>query len=188
VWSTLALTIRSDGSSDYEVIGCSPFPRHWIYGAGGALAAKSGTTDYKEWYRRVLKGSTPWGDADSPAVVTAVESAAERDLSTRIMREGRSPTVRTLKAGKVLMCQGEEGSEVALLLDGVVSIDVDGEVVAEVGPGAILGERAVIEHGRRNSKVTAATNFRIAVADSADLDPEALQLIGRGHRREHGAV
>jgi hypothetical protein len=188
VWSTLALTIRSDGSSDYEVIGCSPFPRHWIYGAGGALAAKSGTTDYKEWYRRVLKGSTPWGDADSPAVVTAVESAAERDLSTRIMREGRSPTVRTLKAGKVLMCQGEEGSEVALLLDGVVSIDVDGEVVAEVGPGAILGERAVIEHGRRTSTVTAATNCRIAVADSADLDPEALQLIGRGHRREHGAV
>ena len=30
-WSTLALTIHVDGSSEFEVIGASPFPRHWIY-------------------------------------------------------------------------------------------------------------------------------------------------------------
>src|SRR5437660_198714 len=39
-WSTLALTIRADGSSDWEVVGASPFPRHWVYDRSGALAAK----------------------------------------------------------------------------------------------------------------------------------------------------
>ena len=30
-WTTLALTINADGSSSHELIGASPFPRHWIY-------------------------------------------------------------------------------------------------------------------------------------------------------------
>ena len=38
-WSTLALTIRADGSSSFEVLGASPFPRHWVYGPDGKLAA-----------------------------------------------------------------------------------------------------------------------------------------------------
>jgi len=132
----------------------------------------------------VLKGSTPWGDADSPAVVTAVESAAERDLSVRIMREGRSPTVRTVKEGTIVMQQGDEGSEVMLLLDGVVSVSVDGEVVAELGPGAVLGERAVLEHGTRTSTVVATTACRIAVARADELDRDALRNVSDHHRRE----
>ena len=30
-WTTLSLTINADGSSSHELIGASPFPRHWIY-------------------------------------------------------------------------------------------------------------------------------------------------------------
>jgi hypothetical protein len=37
VWTTLALTIRSDGSSAFEVVGASPFPRHWLYDEHGVL-------------------------------------------------------------------------------------------------------------------------------------------------------
>ena len=36
-WTTLALTIRADGSSEHELIGASPFPRHWIYDHEGKL-------------------------------------------------------------------------------------------------------------------------------------------------------
>src|SRR5436190_919044 len=61
VWSTLALTIRADGTSSFEVIGASRFPRHWIYGPDGALSAKSGLTDFKDWYRRSFGTHTPWG-------------------------------------------------------------------------------------------------------------------------------
>jgi hypothetical protein len=185
VWTTSALTIYDDGTSEHEVIGASPFPRHWVYDADGELVAKTGTTNFKNWYRRVLPKSTPWGDAESPALVTAVESAAERELSRQIMREGRTPTVRKVGAGMTLMRQGDDGTDVMLLLDGVVSIDVDGEIVAELGPGAILGVRAALEHGVRTSTVSALTDCRLAVATADDLERSVLEQIGVGQRREH---
>lgn len=181
VWTTLALTIYDDGTAEHEVVGASPFPRHWVYDAGGELVAKTGTTNFKNWYRRVLPKSTPWGDAESPAVVTAVETAAERELAHRIMREGLAPRIRTFKAGSTLMRQGEPGSEVMLLLDGLVSIDEDGEIVAELGPGVILGERAALEGGTRTSTVVAATACRVAVVGPDDLDRETMHRVSLGH-------
>ena len=80
--------------------------------------------------------------------MTAVESALERQLSTTIMRAGAKPEIRTLKKGKHLVEQGDQGRDLFLVLDGVLSVIIDGEVVAELGPGAILGERAVLEGGR----------------------------------------
>ena len=92
-WTTLALTIRADGTSEYELAGASTFPRHWIYDSDGGLVQKSGVIDFGKWYREAHEQNTPWGKEDSAAVVTAVESALERDLSLEIMRaEGkRSP-------------------------------------------------------------------------------------------------
>jgi hypothetical protein len=184
VWTTLDLTIYDDGTSDFELTGASPFPRHWVYDADGELVAKSGTTNFKNWYRRVLPRATPWGDTDSPALVTAVETAVERQLATHIMRAGRRPTIRRVPAGEAVMRQGEQAADVALLLDGVVSVAVDGAVLAELGPGAVLGERAVLEAGRRTSTVTAATDCRIAFASRADLDTDALHALRASHRRE----
>src|SRR5258707_1036458 len=40
VWTTLELTIRADGTSDFALAGASMFPRHWVYDAEGKLAAK----------------------------------------------------------------------------------------------------------------------------------------------------
>ena len=42
-------TIHADGTADFEVVGASTFPRHWIYDADGKLAAKVGLTDFKDW-------------------------------------------------------------------------------------------------------------------------------------------
>ena len=63
VWTTLALTIHADGTSSFEVLGASKFPRHWVYDADGKLAAKVGLADFKEWYRDAFGKHTPWGDA-----------------------------------------------------------------------------------------------------------------------------
>ena len=53
-WTTLALTIRADGSSDDELVGASRSPRHWIYDSDGQLVQKAGTIDFKTWYREAL--------------------------------------------------------------------------------------------------------------------------------------
>jgi hypothetical protein len=183
-WTTLALTINADGSSSHEVAGASGFPRHWIYGTDGKLSHKSGTIDFKSWYRDAFDQHSPWGDEDSPALVTAVETALERELSTTIMRGGKKPEIRKLAAGKTLTEQGQPGNELYMLVDGVLSVEVDGTALADLGPGAVLGERAVLEGGLRTSTLRAVTNCKVAVAPAADIDKDALAELSTGHRRE----
>ena len=184
VWTTLALTIKADGSSKAEVIGASPFPRHWIYDDAGRLANKVAVTDFKSWSGDIFGERTPWGAEDSPAFVTEVETALERELSQTIMRGGTKPKVRKLKTGEALVEQGEAGDELFLLLDGVLSVEVDAKALAEVGPGAILGERALLEGGKRTATLRALTPARVAVASADQISPEALAELATGHRRE----
>ena len=161
--------------------GASRFPRHWIYGAEGPVEAKVGLTDFKEWYRVSFGKHSPWGDQDSAALVTEVETALERQLSVTIMSGGARPEIRTLKQGEFLVHQGDPGDSVFLLLDGVLSVTMDGENVAEVGPGVVLGERAVLEHGIRTASLQAATPVRVAVAPTDRIDREALERLREQH-------
>jgi hypothetical protein len=183
-WTTLALTIRADGSSDHELVGASTFPRHWIYDRDGALAHKAGTVDFKTWYRESHGKHTPWGDEESEAFVTEAESALERQLSRELMQRGVKPARRKLEAGDTLVEQGQPGDELYLLLDGVLVVDVDGEEIAEIGPGAILGERAVLEGGTRTATMRARTRCRVGVFPAEHLDRAALEQLTAGHRRE----
>ena len=183
-WSTLALTIRADGTSEWEVPGASPFPRHWVYDHTGALAAKTGMIDFEQWYRTAFGRHSPWGDEDSPALVTVAETALERELSARIMRAGTKPDVLRLAAGETLVDQGDPGDSIFLLLDGVLEVEVGGEKLAEVGPGAILGERAVLEGGKRMATLRAVTPVKAARAAAEQIDTAALAEVSRGHRRE----
>ena len=140
--------------------------------------------DFKEWYRTSFGRHSPWGDEDSPALVTTAETALERQLSTTIMQAGTKPRLRTLEPGDILVSQGEPGSSLLLLLDGVLGIEVDGEKLAEVGPGALLGERAVLEGGPRTATLHAVTRARVAEAGADQIDLDALAELSKGHRRE----
>ncbi len=184
VWTTLALTLAADGSATHEVVGASPFPRHWIYDKSGRLVQKVAITDFKTWSGDIFGEKTPWGREDSPAFVTEVESALERELSATIMRSGAKPKVRQVAAGRNLVEQGDSGDDLFLLLDGVLSVDVDGKALAEVGPGAILGERALLEGGHRTATLRAVTPCRVAVATANQVSEEALTELAKGHRRE----
>jgi Cyclic nucleotide-binding domain len=183
-WSTLQLTVYVDGHSEFELTGASRFPRHWVYGPEGRLVAKAGSIDFNDWYRHAFGRHTPWGDADTPAFVTAVETALERQLSSTIMRGGAKPRLRKLEEGTVLTEQGAPGDELYLVLDGVLAVEVDGAVVAEVGPGAVLGERAILEGGVRTSTLRTVTPCRVAVAAAEQIERDALHELSAGHRRE----
>ena len=54
-----------------------------------------------------------------------------------------------------LVEQGAPGEELFLLFDGVLAVERNGEPIAEVGPGAILGEMALLEGGRRTATLRA---------------------------------
>jgi Cyclic nucleotide-binding domain len=181
-WTTLKLIIYADGTAKGELSGASPFPRHWIYDENGELVQKSGSIDFERWYRE--KPKTPWGEEDSPALTTAVESELERELSASIMRSDAKLERRSLGEGETLTEQGAVGNELYLLLDGVLAVEVDGEPIAEVGPGALLGERALLE-GKRTATLRATTPARVVVVPADAIDESAMQQLAASHRREH---
>ncbi|HEV8097654.1 MAG TPA: cyclic nucleotide-binding domain-containing protein [Gaiellaceae bacterium] len=181
-WTTLELVIRADGSSEGKLVGASPFPRHWVYDADGVLVEKSASVDFERWYREAHGKHTPWGDEDSPAIATAVESELERELSASIMREGAKLERRTLDAGECLITQGEEGQELFLILDGVVDVEVDGEEVAELGPGTLIGELALLEGGKRTASVYATTPVRAVVVPRDAVSESALEELAASRR------
>jgi hypothetical protein len=184
VWTTLALTIHADGTVEHEVVGASSFPRHWIYDASGRMVAKSGLIDFSDWYKSAFGAHTPWGGEDSPALVTEVETALERELSGHIMRGGQKPRIRELKPETTLVEEGDAGTELFLLLDGVLSVEIDGKSIAQVGPGAVVGERALVEGGTRTATLRAVTKSRVAVVSGEEIDPAFLHTLASGHRRE----
>jgi len=136
--------------------------------------------DFKSWYTKAFGGHSPWGDEDSPALVTEVETALERELSQHIMKGGASPKISKVDKGKTLVEQGDHGHELFLLLDGVLGVEVGGEKLVDLGPGAVLGERALIGGGAR----TATLARRHALPRRGrDRRPDRSRQAGRARRR-----
>jgi hypothetical protein len=184
-WTTLELTVHADGRSESALVGASPFPRHWIYDSRGALVTKSGVVDFDKWYRQTGTTRSPWGDDDMSVLIAAAESPIERRLGDDVMGGLVAPSIRVIKEGDLLMRQGEPGRHVALLLDGVAMVVVDGEELVELGPGAVIGERAWLESGPRTATVAAVTDCTVATVDVDRLDLSALVELRTQHRREH---
>ena len=183
-WTTLQLIIYADGTSKQKLVGASPFPRHWIYDYRGMLTEKSGEIDFERWWRESYGPNTPWGGDDSPALTSAVESELERELSKIVMSDPKALERREVRPGEKLVEQGEPGGSLFLILDGMLDVEVDGETVAQVGPGGIVGERAAIEGGMRSSTLKAATRVRIVEIPQDALEAEEITALASKHRRE----
>jgi hypothetical protein len=185
VWTTLALTLYADGSAGHELVGASSFPRHWIYDATGKLAGKSALIDFKTWYRTATFARSPWRGRENEVLAAEAETPLERRLSLAIMRGGGpQPRAAKIKAGDTILAEGEPADDIVLVLDGMVEIEAGGTTLAELGPGAVLGERASLEQGRRTATVRALTDCRIVSYPAADLSPKDLRELATGHHRD----
>jgi CRP-like cAMP-binding protein len=71
---------------------------------------------------------------------------------------------------------------VYLLFDGVLMVEIDGKPVTELGPGAVVGEMALLEGGKRTATLRAVTPCRIAVVAGDQLDRDALAEVARVRR------
>lgn len=177
VWTTLALTLRADGSHDVDLVAASAFPRHWVYDHAGGLRLKSNLSEQATWVKQSFGNRTPWTDKERRSVVQAAEEHLERELATDIMRNGARPSLRQVAEGERLTQQGDPGDELYFVLDGTVAVDVDGKAVAELGPGAVIGERALLDGAPRAATVTARSAVRVAVAGRSDLDLDRLRVL-----------
>lgn len=68
-----------------------------------------------------------------------------------------------LPAGRVLMTQGEHGSEMVIVIDGMASVVRDGQPLDDCGPGSILGEISLLDGGPRTATVTLSEPSRLLI-------------------------
>jgi RimJ/RimL family protein N-acetyltransferase len=71
--------------------------------------------------------------------------------------------------GEILGREGERGEVFWLVLEGQVRVTLAGHGLAEAGPGAILGELAVLRHRPRTATITATSPALLATGDEAVL-------------------
>jgi hypothetical protein len=154
-----------------------PFPRHSLYAADRRLVDVFGADEFE------LGDGTPWGDETTPAFAAAVESELERRLATSLLRDGAKLVRRRVARGEMLVEQGQPGRDLFVLLDGVFDVEIDGEVVAQVGSGAILGERAVLGDGHRTATLRAVRSSRVAVIGPGAIGRPELAEISASRAR-----
>ncbi|MDE3085576.1 MAG: cyclic nucleotide-binding domain-containing protein [Acidobacteriota bacterium] len=74
-----------------------------------------------------------------------------------IQKAGRE---MSFPAGTELVVENDEAGRFFLIVEGKAEVMVGGETRATLGPGAAVGELALIDGGARSATVTAATDLR----------------------------
>lgn len=172
-WTTITLTLRADGTSASRLAAASPFPRHYLYDSAGRLTHKSALIRYKDWIRRSGRDDNPWAGGSTPVPVTPVRGPAERSLGNAMLVSG-DYRQHTLAQGLLLSERPIADSEVHLLLDGLLVIEMDRQPAVEVGPGAIFDPSMRTPYSKEHVTVRARTPSRLAVLPRSQLDNQAL--------------
>lgn len=98
-------------------------------------------------------------------------------------------------SGHRLMREAATGFEAVIIMEGTVDVTRDGETIARLGPGNIVGEGALLDGGRRSATVTTSSTVRALVLNSAEFEALGRELPGVrnvvveiAHRRSPAAV
>lgn len=71
--------------------------------------------------------------------------------------------------GKELVHQGDYSYDVLAIEEGTAKVERDGEFVAELGPGDVVGEMGVLERSQRTATVTATSPMLLVTLTSWDV-------------------
>jgi CRP/FNR family transcriptional regulator, cyclic AMP receptor protein len=98
-------------------------------------------------------------------------------------------TIRLVDEGQVLIERGEEADLVLVVISGRVRVMHNDTQLAERGPGALLGEMAIVDRRPRSADIVAiepckvltvsANNFRSFIARSPHAALAVIEQLGR---------
>jgi CRP/FNR family cyclic AMP-dependent transcriptional regulator len=71
----------------------------------------------------------------------------------------------TMTAGTMIIDQGQTGREAFVIVDGDVTVKRNGRKVATLGPGKVVGEMSLLDHGPRTATVMCDTDCTLLVID-----------------------
>jgi CRP-like cAMP-binding protein len=86
------------------------------------------------------------------------------------------------ETGAMLVDQGRVGQECYVILEGQAGVFANGEHIATVGPGMMVGEMALVEHRPRNATVVAETPMRLLAFDTRHFK-QLLEEMPKAHDR-----
>jgi hypothetical protein len=172
-WSTIVLTLHTNGSSESHLADASVFPRHYLYDSAGRLTDKTALIRYKDWLHRSVQQESPWAGVRQPVPTAGVKGEAERSLADAILVSASYDQHR-LPEGAMLSELPIGDDRVAVLLDGLLTVLIDGEPAVELGPGAILDPSKRSLESRQHARIRAQTAVRLAVLPRDKLDSDAL--------------
>jgi len=83
---------------------------------------------------------------------------------------GDMAEMRDLPSGAILMREGESGEEMAIILEGRALIERGGAVIAERGPGEVIGEMTLLSERPRTATVRLGEDARLLVLGRTAFD------------------
>jgi CRP/FNR family cyclic AMP-dependent transcriptional regulator len=86
--------------------------------------------------------------------VSLFSSCSNKDLE-KIAKAGDEVT---MAAGSLVVDQGQTGREAFVILKGSATVRRNGKKVATLGPGSVVGELSLLDHGPRTASVVADTD------------------------------
>jgi CRP/FNR family cyclic AMP-dependent transcriptional regulator len=93
-----------------------------------------------------------------------------------LLEISKATTEMSVDEGQVLTREGEPGREAFIVVEGEALVTVDGAEVARLGPGACIGEIALLDGGLRSATVTAATPMTVLVLDPREFKGLMLKI------------
>lgn len=70
-----------------------------------------------------------------------------------------------MTAGTIIVDQGQTGREAFIVLNGNVTVKRNNRKIATLGPGAVVGELALLDHGPRTATAVCDTDCELLVID-----------------------
>jgi len=110
--------------------------------------------------------------------VSLFSSCSTKDLE-KIHRAGDEVTV---KAGHVLVDQGQTGREAFILLSGSATVKRNGKKVATLEPGRYFGELSLLTRYPRNATVTADSEMELLVLGQREFSGLLDEVPGMAHK------
>lgn len=87
-----------------------------------------------------------------------------------------------VEAGKVLVTEGDVGTEFFVIIDGTAKVDRHGSEITQLGPGGFFGDLALLDRAPRNATITAETPMELAVIGQREFSALIDEVPGFSHK------
>ena len=87
----------------------------------------------------------------------------------KLLKVATFASLESAVEGKVIIREGGAANAFYAIEDGTVKVEREGEHIADLGPGDVFGEQALLEKSERSATVTATSPVRLIKIDHWEI-------------------